>query len=69
MNGMEPRPTATTAHFLAGCGSRWPACWLRRNLETAHSLFMVSPGMATEASPCQTRVSATAREGAVVEWV
>ena len=58
MKGIEPSPIAVTVHFRAGVGREVAAC---RSFPLAQQiLFMVKPGMATEASPCHTTVSTTA---------
>ncbi len=58
MNGIAPSPTAVVVHFLIGDGR---LVVLRSALLNAqHILFMVKPGIATDAKPCQSKVSNTA---------
>ena len=67
MKGMDPRPTAVMTHFRrAGLITR-AIGWLTRSTRvSAQMRLMVKPGMATDASPCHSRVSTTAADGLVL---
>lgn len=63
MNGIDPRPMQVTVHFRTRGSSRLLESWRSNNLDTAQVLLMTKPGMITEASPCQTKVSRNALLG------
>ena len=60
MKGMQPSPTAVTVHLRATGGSL--VVFSNTLLLIQHILLIVNPGIATDANPCQTRVSVTISE-------
>jgi len=60
MKGIADNPIIVTVHLRAGVGNE---VTVRRRIpfDIQHSRLMVKPGIATEAKPCHSTVSKTAR--------
>jgi hypothetical protein len=59
MKGIQLSPIAVVVHLLTG---RLKVLFFeRRNIDKAHTRFIVNPGIAMDASVCQINVSAAAR--------
>ena len=58
ISGMHDNPIVVTTTFLRG--RLRPDVRARKKWDSAQILLIVKPGIATEARPCHTRVSATA---------
>lgn len=55
INGIADKPIAVTNHLRAFFGSALD--FFNPKLQKAHNLFIVNPGIITDASSCQTNVS------------
>ena len=58
INGMHAKPINVVIHFLVGAGML--DCFFNAKLQRKHVLFIVNPGIITDARPCQINVSNTA---------
>jgi hypothetical protein len=58
INGMHAKPINVVIHFLVGAGML--DCFFNTKLHRKQVLFIVKPGIITDASPCHINVSITA---------